>query len=79
VTAVVPRPANRDDVAHIQELVRVGVVGPWHYRWPELVAVAKRLDLRPDDAVWRAHDGTWSPNPQPEPTAADFIREANTR
>jgi hypothetical protein len=79
VTAVVPRPATREDIDHIRDLVRAGAVGPWHYRWPELEAVAHRIGLRPDDAVWRAHDGTWSPNPQPTPTVADFIREANAR
>jgi hypothetical protein len=81
VTATVPaQPASEDiDRDRLRDLVRAGVVGSWHYRWPELTAVAARLGLRPDDAVYRAHDGGWSPNRKPAATAADHIREANTR
>lgn len=79
MTAVVPRQQTAEDIDHIRELVRAGVVGSWHYRWTELTVTAARLGLRPDDAIWRAHDGHWSANPQPAATAADHIREANTR
>jgi hypothetical protein len=66
VTAVVPRPATREDIDHIRDLVRAGVAGSWHYRWPELVATAARLGLTPQNAVWRANNPTHA-------TAADFI------
>lgn len=79
MTAVAPRPATDEDRAHLRDLVRAGAVGSWHYRWPELCAVAARLGISPHNAVYRAHDGTWSPNHTPAATAADFIREANTR
>lgn len=73
------RPATRDDIDHIRDLVRAGVAGSWHYRWPEMQATAARLGITPQDAVYRAHDGNWSPNRKPAATAADFIREANAR
>lgn len=79
MTAVVLRQATTDDIEHVCDLVRAGVAGAWHYRWPELEAVAARLGLKPQDAVWRAHDGHWSATPQPAATAADHIREATTR
>lgn len=79
MTAVVPRQATTDDIDHIRELVRAGVVGPWHYRWTELIVTAARLGISPENAVYRAHDGHWSATPQPAATAADHIREANAR
>lgn len=79
MTATVPRQPSADDIEYVCDLVRAGVAGSWHYRWPELEAVAARLGLKPEDAVWRAHDGNWSPNRKPATTAADFIREATTR
>lgn len=74
MTAIVPRRHTADDIDHIRDLVRAGVVGTWHYRWPELEAVAARLGVTPDNAIWRTQEGTW-----PAPTAADHIREANAR
>lgn len=79
MTAVVPRQPTAEDIDQIRDLVRAGAVGPWHYRWTELTVVAARIGLRPDDVVYRAHDGNWSPNRTPATTAADHIREANAR
>lgn len=80
MTAVVPRPATRDDIDHIRDLVRAGVVGPWHYRWPEMQATATRLGITPENAVYRTHDGRWSQYHNHHPaTAADEIRKAATR
>ena len=79
MTAVVPAQPDAEDREHLRDLVRAGAVGPWHYRWPELTVVAKRLGLSPQNAVYRAHDGNWSPNRTPATTAADFIREATSR
>lgn len=84
MTAVVPRqPATHDDdIDRIRDLVRAGVVGPWHYRWPELKTVAARLGITPADAVYRAHDGYWSATPNSrhhQATLADVIREAASR
>lgn len=79
MTAVVPNRPDSEDIDHLRDLVRAGAVGPWHYRWPEVRAVAARLGVRPDDAVYLTRDGAWSPNRKPAATAADFIREANAR
>lgn len=78
MTAIVPRPSatRDDDIDHIRDLVRVGVVGAWHYRWPEMQAIAARLGITPADAVYRTHDGHWPEHPA---TVADAIREAATR
>lgn len=79
MTADIPRQPVAEDIDHLRDLVRAGVVGPWHYRWTELTTVTDRLGIRPDDAIYRAHDGNWSANRTPATTAADFIREANVR
>ena len=84
MTAVVPRPSatRDDDIDHIRDLVRVGVVGAWHYRWPELQATAARLGITPENAVYRAHDGHWPATENRlhiQTTLADVIREAATR
>lgn len=80
MTADVPRqPATRDDIDHVRDLVRAGVVGPWHYRWLELTTTAARLGITPHNAVYLAHDGDWSPNRKPATTPADHIREATSR
>lgn len=82
MTAVVPRPATREDIDHIRDLVRAGAVGPWHYRWTELTIVAARLGISPENAVYRAKDGYWSATENRlhiQTTLADVIREAATR
>lgn len=94
MTSDVPRqPTVRDiNIATVRALVRAGVCGPCHRRWHEMRRVAADLGIRPEDAVYRAHDGDWKHrtdldvvrhaqdvvalNDEP---AADFIREAATR
>ena len=82
MTADGPRPATREDIEHILDLVRAGVVGSWHYRWREMQATAARIGITPENAVYRAHDGYWSANENRlhhQTTLADAIREAATR
>jgi hypothetical protein len=97
MTADVPRqPATRDiDIATVRALVRAGVLGPTHHRWREMCRVAADLDIRPQDAVYRVHDGIWADHTgfdylvhhaqqtvghNDDPiTPADAIREAATR
>jgi hypothetical protein len=66
VTAVAPRPLTSAATTalhdELRDLARAGVAGPWHYRWPELEAVAARLGISPKDAYWHAHDGDWAHN-----------------
>jgi hypothetical protein len=75
MTAVAPRPLTAAAVdalrSELRDLARAGVAGPWHYRWPELEAVAARLGLSPKTAYFRAETDNW-----PAPTVADHIREA---
>lgn len=61
MTADVPRqPSTRDiNIATVRALVRAGVLGPSHRRWHEMDNVARALGIRPEDAVYRAHDGAW--------------------
>lgn len=79
MTAVVPRQATDEDIDQIRDLVRAGAVGPWHYRWPALKAVAARLGISPENAVYRTHDGRWSEYHTQPTTIADAIREATAR
>lgn len=94
MTAEVPRqPTVEDfDIATVRALVRAGVISPTHRRWREMCRAADALHIRPQDAVYRAHDGAWKDRndldnlvrhaqhtvAQNDP-AADFSREANTR
>lgn len=81
MTADVPRqPSTQDkNIDTIRALVRAGVLGPCHRRWNELRQAAFALGIRPEDAVYRVHDGCWSDHPNYATAAADFIREANSR
>lgn len=84
MTADVPRqPTKQDkDIDQIRALVRAGVLGPCHRRWPEMKNVARRLGCRPEDAIWRIRHGRWSSTEQHarhiQTTLADVIREAAT-
>jgi hypothetical protein len=80
VTAVAPRPASHDDdIDHIRDLVRIGVVGSWHYRWPDMQATANRLGLTAENAVYLTNEGRWREYHDHPATVADAIREATTR
>lgn len=81
MTADVPRqPATEDiDIATIRALVRAGVVASSHRRWNEMRQAAFALGIRPEDAVYRVHDGIWSDHHHDPLSVADFIREEATR
>jgi hypothetical protein len=81
VTADVPtQPSRQDkDIETVRTLIRAGVLGPCHHRWPEMKKTARRLGCRPEDAIWRVRHGRWSGNTTTPHTPADLIREAATR
>jgi hypothetical protein len=84
VTADIPRHPTAHDrqIDKVRALVRQGVLGPCHRRWPEMKNAARRLGCRPEDAIWRVRHGSWSTDDNQlhiQTTLADVIREAATR
>ncbi len=81
MTADVPRQrtAQDKDIDTVRTLVRAGVLGPTHRRWLEMCRAARRLDCRPQDAIWRVREGCWATEHDPIHTLADAIREAAVR
>lgn len=60
MTSQVPLQRTDEDIETARTLVHAGVLGPTHRRWPEMRAVARALGCRPEDVVYRIHDGIWS-------------------
>lgn len=81
MTADVPRQRADEDIERIRALVHAGVVGSCHRRWSEMDQAARALGIRPEDAVYRVHDGIWSDHHHHNEiqTVADAIREATAR